>query len=288
MDHMLSIRSPRPAELIACRMLLPETASHSARRYLIACVSEPPYFLGAASWLRVPKGGEALRLSVIYTCRRRGIGSKLLEAVADDIRATGGSELVGWCDAISEENAPKFLSARDFVRTERVTKVEAEADQFADYCQAFRDRLRIKGRVPPGIRTVSLRDIAKSTIADACKRYLIDEPETRQDLLEHKLETGVFDDSPVMFSGDELVGFLLARLDGKCAHVAARVVLPRFRGGWANALLMAALADLRFFRPERIVSFEWREQGVDTAKLVARFPHRIVALRDCYVRSLYV
>lgn len=118
-----------------------------------------------------------------------------------------------------------------------------------------------------------MREVPRDEIAALCAKYIASDPAVRNDLIAYHYSRGDFDSSAVLFTGTELAGFLLFHSQGSRIVVSAKVVLPKFRGGWANVLLMAALADQGFDAARHRVSF------------AERFPGKLVRVSEHYSRT---
>jgi hypothetical protein len=79
---------------------------------------------------------------------------------------------------------------------------------------------------------------------------------------------------------------LLWEREADLVKVFARVVTPRFQGGWANALLLAHGIERAWSEGGRRVQFDSLDTNKDTLKLAARFRAEVVAVRESWVRQL--
>ena len=146
------IRPPSDAEWPACRMLLPHAfRAGMAPEGLLAFVGGGA--IGGAAAFRISEGLlHDLAIRVPRPCRRRGIGSRLLERVCELAAARGLSAIHAVVDATAEPGAALFLEARGFVCEHRFRLVEGDVHRLRDRIIPLRDRLRACGRIPPGAR----------------------------------------------------------------------------------------------------------------------------------------
>ncbi|MBZ5611956.1 MAG: GNAT family N-acetyltransferase [Acidobacteriia bacterium] len=267
-------------------MLLPEAFGSPTRDFLLAVGQEAPYVLGAATLLRMPGALDGVLIRVVHTHRRQGIASRLLERMVDEASTLGASKIAGWIDALSDPAAEGFAAARGFHRVSRATTYESAARPFMELYWSLRRRLAERGRIPAAARVSALKDADRVAVARLWADYIAPDPGLRLDVIAHQLSAGSYAESPVLFSGDQLAGFLLFRSQGEHVTIDARVVTPRFRGRWASIVLTAAAADEAARRGAERVVFTWLEGVRDTAKMASRFPGEIRALADRYERSL--
>ena len=271
----VTVRQPRDFEGPACRMLLPDLQGEC----LIAAQEGALAIVGAASFRPWPRALIGLRIRVIRTHRRRGIGSLLLRRVLDEAAERNAGAVLGRADGLHEPDAPAFLAAHGFRFLGRLTTIEADVHPMRDYLVALRARLRM----PANVRLMPVSEAPCDQVARLYAEYIAHQPDADSSLLEclHR-RTGP---SPVLMLGDRVVGMLLSDLDGPLCTVHARVVAPGQRGGWVNALLLASgIADC-VERGGRRVRFEIPHENRDTEKLALRFGAETVSAWDRYALS---
>ena len=274
----IETRSPHAGELPAVRMLLPGEFAGAPRDCLIAVSPDPPYALGAASFVRLADSIANLRIAVVRNHLRQGIGKRIFE----HIRATATArEISGWADALQDPAAAAFARACGFVHRDRVATCETPVEPGRVFYQALRGKLAGHGRIPSNAHIVPLGSVRRASIARMWSDHIAAGPGIRADVVSYGLGAGIYTESPVLVRGEVIAAFLLFRVEGCRAIVDARVVAPHLRGGWANALIVAAFLDAVPHGTTQAV-FSWHRGNSDTTKLAARFPGRITQLIDYF------
>lgn len=268
-------------------MLLPEPFREGGpREFFVAVQQAEPWLVGAACFRY---GGATLfsvRVRVLRTHRRRGIGSALLRRIIQEARARGCKAVLARTDPEAEPDAAPFLEAHGFQRRGRLVKVEAEIEQMRAWFSALRDRLLAAGKVPSSARVVPYREAPKDQVARLYAEYILNSPDLQAGRIEHWLEHLNIQDSPVALVGDQVVGLLLWFLDGSVGTVPARVVAPGHRGAWVNALLMAEALEAGWAAGGRRVRFEIPAGNHDTEKLARRLGAKQLQIVDCYALAV--
>ncbi|MEX2093427.1 MAG: GNAT family N-acetyltransferase [Pirellulales bacterium] len=241
-DSPFSIRAASGEDAKAVRMLLP-TAVEALDYGLVAECGQPSRVVAAAGLTRTqrpkPPVGPGVALHVIEPCRRRGIGTALLERLiaraaaqgADAIYATqqvelGGEEMRGW-------------EALGFAPCETVEHHELPLDEFEPQLAPLYERMRQRGRIPETARIIPLYEADAGEVARLHLAQLGGDPMT----LAQKLRGDVPGSfaarySRVLLVDDRVVGFILGhRVARDIVHVDANVLDPAVRGSWANIWL---------------------------------------------------
>lgn len=270
-------------------MLLPERFSEGGpREFFVAVQEAEPYLVGAACFRHGGATLFSLRVRVLRTHRRRGIGSALLARVIQEARARGCHTVIARTDPEAEPDAAPFLEAHGFRRGMRLSTVEGDIEAMRPKLVALRDRLLAAGKVPGGARVVPYRDAPKDQVARLFAEHILNNPDLEAGRIEHWLAHGNVGDSPVALVGDQVVGMLLWSLEGSLATVPARVVAPGYRGGWVNAWLMAEAIEAGWAAGARRVRFEIPEGNQDTEKLARRLGASRVRTTESYALLLGV
>lgn len=283
------IRAPRPDEGAACRMLLaggPLTALPGGREHFIACQDAPPFVTGALEYVPAEGAVAGVRLRVLRTHRRRGIGRALVARVAALAELRGDCSIIAATDAVTEPDGEPFLTALGFARASRVTTMDADAAQALALLVPLVDRLHASGRLPPDLRFVALAEAPREKVARLYLDQIGERPEWNAMPLAERWENSEYARCPVLMAGDDVAAFVLWRVDGEIAPVPARVVAPKYQGSWANALLMRRGIEDGMAAGGRIIRFEIPEDNRDTWKLAKRFGAKLISTRDLYVRRL--
>jgi GNAT superfamily N-acetyltransferase len=151
------IRPPRPAEWPACRMLVPEAFERPGSPECLLAISKAgPGIVGAAAVRWYGQLAYGLRIRVIRTEWRQGVGSRLLEAMLAEARRRGIRRMVAAAGPRIEPSAEPFLRARGFVRVNQLTTVEAPIAGMREAIGNLRRRIEAWAKIPPSARVVWL------------------------------------------------------------------------------------------------------------------------------------
>jgi GNAT superfamily N-acetyltransferase len=284
----ITIRPPRDIEGPACRMLLPESAVRPMTRpeWLVAVQEAAPRIVGVASFQPRETVFIGVRVRVVRTHRRRGIGSRLLQHIIDEAVRRKMAAVFGRADGLTEPDAAPFLAAHSFGFLGRLATVEADVLAMRDYLVALRDRLIAGGKVPANARLVRFSEAPQDQVAKLYAEYIVHNPEADPALLRHPEFKEKIAASPVVMMDDRVVGILLVGVEGLLATVHARVVTPELRGGWVNPLMMGTATEDVWQAGARRVRFEIPPDNRDTEKLARRFRAETVSAWDRYVLRL--
>jgi len=283
----VAIREPRESESVLCRMLLPEAcATPTARRFRLVFAGEPLKLVGALSYRddAIVLGG--VRVHVIPTHRRKGIGAQLLDYVANEAVKLGRRRVLADVDLQSEPEAEPFLLSQGFLKQGTVTFAEIELADLRQRMQASAGQLEDSSRkLPPGARVVSLSEAGEEQVTRLYARHIAHmEPLIG---LRDAFHIDQQNDSVALLVDDNLVGFVLARVDRGTLHVPAWVVTPEYRGRSIGNALLFELAKRVRGRVERM-RFEFTDVAMATprvlhlpgykiTKIAARFERKVLA-----------
>ena len=282
MPDAISVRRARVEEYPACRLLLPvEEAWSSGVEYLVAVQDRAPFLVGAASLVLTTQAAHGIRLRVIRTHRRRGVGSRLLSAVEAYAADQGVALLLAAADSVGEPEADKFLTSRGFQRTGRATTVRAAAEPAIRRILPLADRLLSR---TTGYKVVPLSEAPRNALVALYKTQLAHGPWATPWILLDQLASPKFAESPVLLCGDRVAGMLLLHMRGEIGAIPARIVAPEFQRGPANVLLMAAAIRLGLEKGGKTIEFEIPENNADTEKLARRLQAEVIRTRDQYVK----
>ena len=279
----LEVRPPHPAEEAVCRMLLPETSTDSAlREYRLATSDAAPFYLDAASWLRVPGSIQGLQIRVVHTLLRQGIGSSLLEAVVDEAARHSCGELHCQADAVSEPAAAAFLKARGFRHTGFFRGFETDLEPILAYAGNCSSRLRQAGKIPADARIVRLREAPAGETARLYTAYIAANPELPSPCVQSVMEAAAFDESRVLMRGDRVMGMILGTVEEPRIQVEAWVIAPELRGRWATLLLLAETTRAGWDLGGRRIRFHASDRAGETLSLARRFGADPIDSQDRY------
>jgi GNAT superfamily N-acetyltransferase len=284
----LRIRPPRADEGAAVRMLLPDPpVGFGSREYLLAVVPEPPFIAGAVSYQYGHDALFGVRLRVVRTRRRAGIGRRLLDAVREQAAAHRCPNILATANELGEPDARPFLTAAGFTAVQRLTVVESTIAAARDTVVPLAARVRASGRMPAGARIVPLSQAPADQVARLYLEHLAHSPGASPLPVAEILRHPRYAESPVLLDADGVAGFLLWYIDAKrTGHLPARVVAPRWQGSTVNVLLLAhALADPH---ADTVDAIRWEipENNADTTKLAGRLGARPISSSDVYLLRL--
>jgi GNAT superfamily N-acetyltransferase len=279
----IEVRPPTRAELLPCRMILPEAfRTGGSPDLLLAVAPSPLRYLGVLSYRLVYQGGRLgwrVGLHVARAARRQGVGQRLIAEIAARGQRRGVAFLLA--EAESDNSlASAFLASAGFRAASRCASYEGDLAQYRDVVVAIRDRLEARGKVPANTRVVLPREAPAEALdrlaAEQMARAFLPAEDLATDFWKRP---SVRDSSVFLMLGDRAIGGAVAEMSGELATVSWRSVDPEFRGGWANILLSTGLADRLTALGVRRVRFSTTEETPDTENGVRihGFDHRHVA-----------
>jgi GNAT superfamily N-acetyltransferase len=231
LETAIAIREPRETELTLCRMLLPEACVNPvARHFRLTFAGERSKLVGALSYRddAIVLGG--IRVHVIPTQRRKGIGARMMEYVANEAKKLGRGGLLADADLKSEPDAEPFLTSQGFRKQGTVTFAEIELADLRERMKGSAGKFADSNRKLPegeGARFVNLGEAG----ADEVTRLYANHIAHMEPLIglreAFRIDEQV--DSVVLLIGDRVVGFVLARVQEGTLHVPAWVVSPEYR-----------------------------------------------------------
>ncbi len=282
--HSLIIREPRESESAVCRMLLPEAAAHSTGRFFrLAFDSAKPGVAGALAYRDNSEALTNVRLHVVKSRRRSGVGSFLLNYVMDEARRLGRNRVLVDTDLKQEPDAEDFLAARGFQRIGRLTSVRGPLITRGPKAALFNQLVAQAEEFPPESRVVSIGEAPADQIFKLYSDYIANVPGLTDMHRAFQLEQ--YKASIVVMAGDRVIGFLLAKVTGRKAHVPALVVVPEYRGrGMTNRMIQ--LGEDAFYEAVDEVQFDFADSAKFTVKLAAEFGHEILRIAARFERKL--
>jgi GNAT superfamily N-acetyltransferase len=152
------VRPAKPGDAKAVRMLLPKLAGTAAS--LVAVDGRHQRVIGAAvatrAFRRQPLAGPGIAVHVIESCRRRGVGSELVEQLDAWGQAAGASALYGAQRVDLDSDEMRGWQALGFTVCETVEQHVLPFSQFEPKLAPIVDRLRERGRIPPTAQIIPL------------------------------------------------------------------------------------------------------------------------------------
>jgi GNAT superfamily N-acetyltransferase len=286
----VEIRPPHRSELRACRLILPEAFGRVVVPDLLLAVGRQPIrFLGALAYAAVLFEGNPswrLALHVVRGYRRRGIGTQLVRSLIGRTAGRGVRALIAPQPA-EEPEAARFLGSLGFQHAFRSSVYEGELEHYRAAVGPLCERLRGRGKVPPGARAVPLQDAPRDGLAQLLAEHARRTPHSLGDpWAEVWLRPSAREASAVLMLGDQVIGAILAEKHGPLAEVIWRVVAPPYRGGWANIVLNAATWDRMARSGVRRVRFTTTTHTPDTERFVRLYGAAQATTTDQYVLRL--
>jgi GNAT superfamily N-acetyltransferase len=265
----VSVALARESEAPACLALLRDLRRGPAE-FLIARRGVQLAGAAAVVWRdrRDDDGGFPLVVQVTPAFRRQGVGRRLVEAAAALVRG----ESVGLCsDGALEEGseAAAFALACGFQPTVRIHDFRAEVGRVVAYAAPLVARLRARGHVPQAARIVPLDEAPLDEVAWLVSAQFGGGPQGAEALLrDGRLAEPAR--SVAVMDGERVAGVVLGRWDADGPAVEGAIVAPGWRRGWANAVLVEAIAALGVRSGAAEFRFRCRDDALDTMQLAAR------------------
>ncbi|HEY1560858.1 MAG TPA: GNAT family N-acetyltransferase [Caulobacteraceae bacterium] len=232
MHIALATESEAPAALA----LVPESRGLPCE-WLIARVDGQLAGAAAIAWRAWgTPGGFPVSIQVLPEMRRRGVGRALAAAAMD--LADGDADGL-WSLGLypTHGDVADFLAACGFAPRRRHVRFEAAIQSLLDLVAPLAARARRS--MPADARIVPLSEAPLEEIGWLLAREFGGGPfRVLHGLRRRAIRED--DRSQAMLDGEDLAGAILWRVIDGMAHVDARVVAPRWRGGWTNLLLLEA------------------------------------------------
>jgi hypothetical protein len=285
----LTIRPPRDDEYPVCRMLLgAEAVRPPWARFLLAVQDDAPFVVGAATYGIGSRWTHGVRVHVIAPCRRRHIGSRLLDTIVAGARDRGHDGLLAFVTSADDSAAEPFARARDFERKDGLSTVRCLMKTAMDVVFPLAARLRRARHPLANARVVPLAQAPRNAVVALYLAELNRNPYTAAWSVVDELGSQVYADSPVMLVGDRVAGVLLYRCDfkAKLVKVPVRIVAPEFQGGPTNLLLLDGALKADYAPQLDEIEFDIPEGNDDTQKLAQRLSGRVIRINQSFVRSL--
>jgi len=241
------VRPPRAVEAKACRMLLPMLATDA--EWLMAAENAGGLVIGAAGVSHAqrtqPLVGPGAMVHVIEPCRGHGVGRALCEALVSLARSRGAKALYAAQRVEFDSDEMRCWQRLGFEVCETVEEHELPLAELAPRLAPLVESVRRLGHIPQDARIVPLHAADRAKVL----QLHLDELGGDRATLYQKLlgrGAGAFHPrySRVLLVGTRVAGCILAhRRSERVAAVDANIVIPEFRGGWANAWLKLEAAQ---------------------------------------------
>ncbi len=186
-----------------------------------------------------PLVGPGVAIHVIEPCRRHGVATALVEALAAEARRRKAQAL--YSARRVECDGDEFCAWRrlGFEVCETVEEHELPLDQFEPRLAPLVERMRASGRIPADAHIIPLYAANPAAVL----QLHLDHMGGERGLLYQKIRgqgPGAFHPrySRVLMVGDRVAGCILAHRKSRLvAGVDATILIPEVRGGWANVWL---------------------------------------------------
>ena len=276
-----TIHPAEPADLRACRMLMPETFGPGHRPEGLIALDPAGALAGAVAigWLAVgDPPAFPVAVHVVPPARGQGLGRQLLDAATALVRDET-SELQPWTALRDDTDAAAFCLASGFAVHHRILHFLGEGERMEGMLRPYRERLDESGWIPAGARVIPLRDADPEDVARVVTREFHGNPSSL--IARLRSQGGVPPDpdrSVVLLLDGEVVGvqLLIVPAEG-VPEVEANVVIPTLRRGWANLLLTHEGTRISVMHGTRTFRFYCDERVIDTVKLARRSGAELVA-----------
>jgi hypothetical protein len=271
-------------------MLLPDAFRQGTMPdLLLAITPDTARFAGAISFKSVSTGGRLaweILLHVTVNHRRRGVGSCLVGSVAQRARTAGLQTLIANHDVERDPAAADFLRSLRFEHSMRLSQSRVDLDRYLGVLEPIRDRLRLRGKLPPTASVMPLDDAPREAVSRFLATHLyqaaagdgIDLP-----LPECWNRLSVRDASVVLLDGAEVIGLGWGEAVRDCVTGHYRLIRPDYRGGWANVLLCADGMRLLHTRGMRTAEFVTTTRTPDTEAMINLYGAQRIKTMDRYV-----
>jgi GNAT superfamily N-acetyltransferase len=282
--HAYEIRPPTPAEVRACRMLLPRAIEPSHKSALLVAVtggSTPPRVVGAAAMALDPQHSDRralVDLHVIPPHRRRGIARQLLGRVIELASAKDFSSLRAWDWTDTDGEATRAWAALGFVPLQQRRDYQIDMEQALATLSPLLEKVR--DRIPPGARVISLAEADEPAVIRLHEQYLGGNARLLQPMLRGSTPNAYNRDlSTVLLLDGEVVGIALGRTfgDSDTCEVDSRALHPSVRRRWANLWILHEGLRRGMAAGLRVMSYFTLDEHEDTRQLSDRFGGVLIA-----------
>lgn len=280
----------------ACRMLLPTGPGDPGVVPLFVAKDERSgEILGAAGGSSVPSplGLHDLRGSIHVTAphRRRGVGTALLDSLADFARRHGIPFLSAMPRSVDRGLAMGFLPARGFTPVDRLTTFEARLDRLGSFILERFRWLRERGGMPENARIVPLGAAHVEPVAALYARAIGGDRPHLEALLAEAARRPEARDTSVLLVDGRVRGFLHSEFLGDLVVNHAVAVDDALRGGphlaaWASLSLHADRIEESIRRGATRWQFSCTPRVRPTLRLAEVSGADSIEIRELLVRRL--
>lgn len=282
-----TVRKARPGEELRARSLFAseDTKPPADAEFLLALRQHPVERIVAtlAMWKREDDLEFLLaRLPGVAAVEVAPILISELDRIVPDFREVACGRLL----SPEDEWAP-FLEAAGYARTRKERVFEADADIAREHLNRFYQR-HAKS-FPQSWRLEPISRHKPETVWPLIAAYRLITPEDLQLLWNLPPPRGYHRDwSPILFDGDEPIGTILVRSNGRCIAIDIRVVkpIPAKSRALANIALLGFILDQTAPNSPRVVAFRGDESAHrETANLAFRLGGHEVVQRYRFAKT---
>lgn len=284
----VTIRTPRPAEWRACRMLLPESFGPVAPEAFVAWDETAGAIAGLAAFHRMGRDTVGVGVITVRPYRRQGIGSRVLGRVAERAAERGDEKVQCQVDLIAHPEAHAFLTANGFQRGRVLREVEGDLTVGRGPLLDLYARLAGSACIPANARIAGSRDFSPGELEHIYGELLVPILGAPLELAGPSVRSEDFD-AIVVMAGDAPAGIMLCKYnDGSgTGTIRATAVAPRFRGsGWAHLLLLVEAMDRGWEAGARRLRFETDENNWNMMRQAERLNPVVLRRQAHYALDL--
>lgn len=283
----LLIRPPRECEWPACRMLLPRMfADGHGAGCRLAIAPASPFIVAAAAFRPCGSEWTALTMHVVPRFRKQGIGTDLLNRLMEEAAADGMRTLTGWVESSLDPDMAAFLEAHAFNVGEQLYQVEGELATMSARVQAFCQRLRLLGRIPPDTVVAALSPDDWESVLALHSDHVSSNARLAAGGLPMVLFPNLVSHSAVLRQGGHVAGFILCHCACDVVNTTSLVV-PRGSGTpWAAALLLGRAMESVSMTGARWARYEFLADNIPMRNLTRHFGMRTLGVRTAMVRAV--
>ena len=283
----LLLRRAKDSEAPACRHMMPGLfAPHHAPDLWVAM--ENGALVGAAgvSWHLVSQpAGFPVHVHVVPEARRRGIGTALMDTVAEAARDDAPC-LNSWFDVAPDSEAAAFLTAAGFVCVRQVFEFEAEMKTFYDLIKVTYDRFAARGKLTADFHIVSLAEASADQVAALVADNFALASASSLAQVAQGTSSHDPDKSVALLKDGQVLGALLYSWNGGDIGIDAWVVAEAARGTSANLMLVEAASRRALEAGAWRFRFSCTDDVRDTINLARRGGAKQTATKSRFSKAI--
>lgn len=283
----LTVRPATEGEAPACLALLPGLRAVPAELLIARRSGELAGAAGVVWRNGRDMAAFPLQVEVVPAARRQGVGRRLVAAAEALVRGeTGGLASAQPLDRTGD--AAAFARACGFTETRLEHHFRAEVGRVVQYARPLVARLRARGRIPDDVRILPLREAPLEEVGWLVSAEFGGGPESALAFLRGAGAAGAVDHdrSLAVMQGPQVAGVILGRFDDDGLVIEASIVAAAWRGGWANAAMIEAMAAIAEQSGADTFRFHCDDRVLDTMKVATRTDAVREATAALYYRAV--